>query len=562
MKKRKRTLWEWICVSGIIQTSTVFILSIIGETLLYNTMNHTKLSLHNLSDYKIAYIVTIAFWLIVLGKNALWLNSSRKIGLMTWLDRYVYDPPDVSGRKYKAQHPPVDEKYLSDKPDGLVLGKQGKKYVRFPISKGHALSSIILGTPGSGKSVLLLSLLVYQLNKANPKDESPKGRDRPTYFIIDVKPELLKKSTYPSDKYVKELSVTNRSKYGWDVYYNLGKCVTDDEILTELDVIARALIEEPKGSKGKNEFFYESARTIFKFLCLAKYKSGWTFMMTIDYILESDMEQVVMDVLAEAEDNIELLKVKRGLIAYENKEGSEAYSGIELAFRQSMEVFQKDSTRYFLESNPKKLSPLTLEDMITIGFTIKTTQIKEYKTILRLVVMQLLQHCENRDEDNSHLITLIIDEAYRLGVINWVDFLSISRSKQVSCVLAFQSLSQMQSVWSKEEADSLIEMVSAIAVLSCRSKTTAEMICSWAGDYQEEKISSNVGGKQDLTYSRTYDTKKVLEPVDLMQIQQNKEAILFLEGQYYRVDVDKARYYNIPELNSISKKCLEENEKQ
>lgn len=557
MKKQKRTIWEWICVSGVIQATIVLVVSVIAETLLYQSINHTKMYITNPSDYKLAYIITPAFWVIVLGKNILWLNSNKKIGLMTWFGRYVYDPPDVTGRKYKAQHPKVDDKYLSNIPDGLVLGRSGKKYVRFPISKGHALSSIILGTPGSGKSVLLLSLLIYQLNIATPK-----GKDRPTYFILDVKPELLKKSTYPNNKYVKELSITNRGKYGWDVYYNLGKCATDDEILSELDVIARALIEESKGGKGKNEFFYESARTIFKFLCLAKYKQGWTFMRTIDHILESDMEKVVMETLEDAEDNIELLKVRRGLVAYSEKEGSEAFQGIELAFRQSMEVFQRDDTRYFLDTNSKKLSPLTLEEMITVGFTIKSTQIKEYKTILRLVVMQLLQHCENRDEEDSHLITLIIDEAYRLGVINWVDFLSVSRSKQVSCVLAFQSLSQMQNVWSKEEADSLIETVSAIAVLSCRSKTTAEMICSWAGDYQEEKISSNVGGKQDLTYSRTYDTKKVLEPVDLMQIQQNKEAILFLEGQYYRVDVDKARYYNIPELNSISKKCLAENEKQ
>ena len=32
----------------------------------------------------------------------------------------------------------------------------------------------------------------------------------------DVKPELLRKSTYPDDKHMKELSILDRSKYAWD----------------------------------------------------------------------------------------------------------------------------------------------------------------------------------------------------------------------------------------------------------------------------------------------------------------------------------------------------------
>ena len=546
--KRKWTLWRVFCCSGIPWLAIAILSFYYMKVWYYEEVYRRTFSIRRFDDVKGIFICAGCLWAFILFKNFLFMKTDKKIGLFTWLDKFTYVPPEISKRKKKAQHPPVAKEYLSKTPDGLVLGKEGKMFVRFPIAKGHALSTIILGTPGSGKSTLILTSLIYQLNR-----KLKTGEERQTYFILDVKPELLRKSTMPGAAHMRELSIHDRSKYGWDVYYNLGSCASDDDVLTELDIVARALIDA--GKNEKNEFFYESARAIFKFSCLAEYKNGRSFMQTVDYLLSSSMDGLVKKVLEQAENNPELLKVKKGLVAYEGKEG-EAFQGIELAFRQAMEIFQKDDTKFFFEGNPRKLSPLTLEEKTSVTFTIKSTRIKENKTLLRLVVMQLLHHCEDRDEDDSHLITLIIDEAYRLGLINWIDFLSVCRSKQVSCVLAFQSLSQMQSVWSKEDADSLLEMVSAIAVLSCASENTAKMICSWAGDFYEEKISTNFGGKNDGSYSRSYETKKILEPTDLMKLRREKEIVLFLDGEYYRVPVEKARYFMIPELKNISERCV------
>ncbi len=560
MEKRKKwTIWSVFCFTGIpwlliFTVGGIYLKKCYWEKRAISSL----IEFTGLEDIKTIVQYAALGWMIVFLRNLIFATSDKPIGLFTWLDKYKYEPLAESSRKRKAQHPPVDDEYLSKTPDGLVLGRQGKNYVRFPIKKGHALSTIILGTPGSGKSTLLLTTLIYQLNKKESPKNDPED-DRQVFFILDCKPELLRKSSRPGDKHIRELSIMDRSKWGWNPYYGLRPDASDDEILTELDVIVRAFIEAPKDSK--NEFFYESARAIFKFMALAQYKKGRSFMQTVDKLMDSNMSEMIQKVLDNAVGNPELIKVRKGLNAYTGKDSSEAFQGIEMAFRQSMEIFQKDSTKFFLDGNPRKLSPLTLEDKISVAFTIKTTQIKEYKTILRLVVMQLLHHCEERDEDTSHLITLVIDEAYRLGVINWIDFLSVCRSKQVSCVLAFQSLSQMMSVWSKEDADSLLEMVSAIGVLSCRSKTTAEMICSWAGEYYEEKISTNVGGKNDGTYSRSFETKKVLQPIDLMTLRRTNEIVLFLDGEYYRVNVERAKYYKIPELNEISQKCIESHKK-
>ncbi len=546
--KPKKTIWSIICMWGI-PWIPIFSISLWLLKRWYYVHHLRRELVIRGPDIKEILMHTALFWIFVVVRNLAWLGADKKIGLFTWLEKYQYEPPAISARKYKAQHPPVPEEYLSKTPDGLVLGKSGNNFVRFPIRAGNALSSIILGTPGSGKSTLLLTTLIYMLNK-----KPEKGKSRPTYFLLDAKPELMRKSTMPGSKNMKQLSIHDRSKYGWDVFYNLKPDSVDDDILAELDIVARALIDAGKGTK--NEFFYESARTIFKFVCLEQYKKGRSFMQIMDYLMESEMKVVVLKVLEKAEGHPDLMKVKKGLAGYKNKEG-EAFAGIELSFRQALEVFQRDLTRFFLETNPRKISPQTLEKQISIAFTIKSTTIREYKTILRLVVMQIMQHCEDRDEDNPNLIVMVIDEAYRLGVVNWIDFLSVCRSKNTACILAFQSLSQMQSVWSREDADSLLETVAAIAVLSCASKNTAELICSWAGEYSEEKISTSYGGTSDGSTSRSFETRKILQPSDIMAIKRKKEIILFLDGEYFCVDVDKARYFNIKELKEKSEKCVE-----
>lgn len=112
-------------------------------------------------------------------------------------------------------------------------------------------------------------------------------------------------------------------------------------------------------------------------------------------------------------------------------------------------------------------------------------------------------------------------------------------------------------MWSKEDATSLVEMVSAIAVLSCTDPQTQKMICDWTGKYQEEHITTNMGKDRYGTYSKSFSEKKVLEPNDLMQLKRNQEIVMFLDGQYFCADCKGAKYFNIKELNEKSRQCLE-----
>ena len=63
----------------------------------------------------------------------------------------------------EAAYPDIPAQYASKIPTGLVLGKHKGKYAYCPLVKGSLPNGMILGTPGSGKSVLLLGWLYSML---------------------------------------------------------------------------------------------------------------------------------------------------------------------------------------------------------------------------------------------------------------------------------------------------------------------------------------------------------------------------------------------------------------
>ncbi len=562
MNKRRWTLWSIICLTGapwmgIFTTAGICLKSWYTE----NYVRGRPFDPWRLSDIEDVLWLAALGWMIVVFKNMMWLKSDRPIGLLTWIDKYKYEPPSESSRKRKAQYPDVPDELLSDEPDGLVLGRVGKRFLRVPLKIGNILNAVILGSAGTGKSTILLTILIYQLNHARLVSEygyeSGDSFEPMTFYATDIKPELARKSTFiEGNPRVRVMDPQDRSTYGWDVYYNLSDEATDDEILEELDVIARALIDE--GKSDKNAFFYEHARTIMKAILFWAYKQGRSFMQGMDYIMTGSIETVIMKTLEKVEDKPEYAMVLRLLSPYKDKKG-EAFEGIELAFRQSLDILNQHAVRFFLDSNPRKASPEDLEQKISVFFSLKETKLEEYRALLRLVTMQIMHHCSGRPE-TSHMLTLVVDEAARIG-IDWTSFLSTSRSRQVATILAFQSINQAYEHWGKENTKSLLELCRITAILSCTDPDMAKMLSDWVGDYKEERRSVNDGGKNSGSYSTSYEDKRILTQADIMTLQDKEEVLLFIKGEYFRTNVTQARYYNIPELNEISNHCLDYNDK-
>ena len=543
---RKRGIWEWICITGILWCP-IITAGCIALKYVWCVIRGRECVIYY-DDLRPLLAVSVLACLTIFLKNMLWLDTPRKIHLCTWMNSLDYESLRITERKYNAMYPQINEEYLSDMPDGLVLGRKGKQFVRVLLEKGNILNAIIMGAPGTGKSSLLLTTLLYQYHLSPDKEDT-------TVFALDIKPELAKKSVViKGNDRVKVMDPNDRETYGWDVYYRLSSNATDDEILAELDIIAHAFIDACEAKE--NEFFYKSARNIFNGVMLWCYINGRSFIQSVNYLVDSSLSDTIEKILKDTEGKVRYRTVRRLLSPYAGKKG-EAIDDIGMTLNEGLDILSQQNFQFFFDLNPRKASPMDLEKKISIFFAIHENKLKQYKYLLRLITMQIMDHCSQRPED-SHMITLIIDEAFRLGAINWIDFMSTSRSRQVSTILAFQSISQMQSVWGKEDTKSLVELCRIISVLSCTDPDTANMISSWAGEYQEVRYSTNDKGGT----TKSYESRKVLTPSDLMMLQDNNEAVLFIKGEYLRVSVARARYFKVVELNKVSTKCRRMNEKE
>ena len=545
---RRRKTGELICVSGL-PWMPIIATGILALKAAFRRL-YGHIYIISEDDIKLALGISVAAAFAIFLKNMLWFNTQKRIGLLTWMQKFDYETGVLTDRKIRAMYPEISREYLSAEPDGLVLGRKGRDFVRVMMEPGHIFNTIIMGAPGVGKSVLLLTYLIYQFHRKPDRHINPT-----TIFALDVKPELAYKSVIiRGNKSVHTMNIDDRMSYGWDVYYNLDPDSSDDDVMSELDVIARALIDA--GSADKNEFFYQTARNIFIGILLFTFKQGKSFIQGLIYILDTGVSEAMSQILQYVEGKVEYRNVRRLLDPYKGKKG-EAFEDVEMTFRQSLSVFVKQDTQFFLDINPRKASPKDLESKISLFFLLRDNKLVEYKCLLRLITMQIMNHCSYRAED-SHMITLIIDEAYRLGVIDWIDFLSTSRSRNVATILAFQSLSQMHSLWGRDRTNSLLELCRVMAVFSCTTPDTANTLSSWAGTYKEIRYSTNDKGGT----TKSYEEKKILEPSDIMTLQEQGEVILFIKGRYFRTNVSRARYYMIPELSIISKECLLKNKKE
>ncbi|MCM1222003.1 MAG: type IV secretory system conjugative DNA transfer family protein [Lachnospiraceae bacterium] len=450
------------------------------------------------------------------------------------------DVTKISVSKKNAMYRKVcsNDGLLSNKAEGLIFGKQGSKYVTLSVGKEgtrDGVSAIILGSPGSGKSVFLTNFL---LNNFQQKKPIP-------VFCLDIKPELARKSVPMSEnKNVKVVDFTDRNKAGWDVYFAINENTKDDEKTRVFDGISRALITS---NNPKDKFFVNNARTILKFLLLYHFNKGLGFIDSITKVISEDAGEHIKKVLEDKEFCPDGSLVYNGLKKYEGKD-SEAMQDIVLTLQEHLNIFLNSDIRYQLRDNPIKACPEDLNRGNSVFVCLPMYLLDEYEDLLRLLVYQTISTMERRGEDWKQGAVLILDELARLGRLeNLLSFLAVNRSLGVSVLMAYQDFSQIEKIYSKEEARTLMNLSEVTYVLSCKDNETTKILSDLIGEYQEEKVSHN---RSELLHCSTgkenvsNEYRRIMEVADFQSLREKKEAILIVYGKYFRVK--QFRYFEHP----------------
>lgn len=466
-----------------------------------------------------------------------------------------------------AAYPDVPTQYASKIPTGLVLGKHKGKYVYCPIEK-DGINSIICGTPGSGKSVALLSWIYALLFR----DEiSRKGHAKPcrpyNFFMVDIKGELFEKilgikSKDYSAREHPEFQVcqpSNHASYGWDVFYRIHKPnVSDTDFIKAITDIADALVV----STGDNPYFSENAKKILSGVLFWGAKKGYDFLPIIQTLMRTNLDELLTAIVAEAEQDPNMGVVLDKLKGFVGKGDNESVGDIEVTMKTALECFSFPDIQWCLYENPIKTSPAILDDGKTnLDLAIEEAMLLTYQPLFRLVTMQILRHCESDfHEDDDRYTCLIFDEAARIGQINGLDAaMSTLRSKHTALICLFQSISQFRDIYPKEKAQTLLNLCELKVFLSgSGDKDTTDYVSDMVGQYDVTKFSYRrkgaFGGKSDANYST--ERRPIVEARDMMALREKSEAIAFIYGHYVRCK--KIRYFEDAFIAPILKKRQEQ----
>lgn len=476
---------------------------------------------------------------------------------------------NLTQEKLCAVYTPPREKYLYKKPTGLVLAKTRSKYVCVPVEKKAIYNMVLIGQPGSGKSAgAYLCTLASNFAQQNPVP----------CFVIDIKGELHTGSVHDDDPHVRIIDPTDPDSWGWDPFYCITQSSSDDEVKLILEQIATTLILE---YSEKNKFFSNSARAMFVGIELYYWrKIVWTgedntlksgFSDAMQELISRDPVELINSILSDEEICKKHPLIRAQIGRFLNAE-SEALNGIKLSLTENLSVFSMEIVQKMLSvHNTKRSSPLDLNAGYSIFLAIPEHMLSTLATVFRMITYQTLTEMEKRPP-SAPATMMLIDEFPRLGrlgksqgteVSGIFSALSTLRSRGVAIApISMQDLSQIRSIYSREEAAQIFALSQVICLLGTQDLETAKMLSEQSGYYEQTKKSINrhiFSGFLNNTETVSTERRSVVDVADLMRLREEGGVAMWIEGRYCRAK--RIRWYEEPYLKKIVEENMEYNKK-
>lgn len=457
--------------------------------------------------------------------------------------------------KLNAMSSLIGQKYLGKLPNGFTIGKVGKRYFNIIPDKKNILNQIYYGGPGSGKSAIILNYLLHR-NLSNIPD---------IVFVIDLKGELLRKSTLKKQDDIRVINPISSGGCGYDVWFGLDRAtVSSDDLLERADIVAKALVPIPAGGE-KNAYFYHNSWKILKAFLAYFYLIDKDFSESITEILSTPMKDLITTVLMD--DRMDSHpKIPALLQSFEGKDKNESIQDIETTMKENLDIFLNDEVYNKFSSQGTKTSPLDLLGGKSQFLYVPDDKVEQLTPITRLIVsltIKALFAVPEPEREKGPIITLILDEFAALQNMSDVIMPALSRlrSRLVSVILLYQSQNQLNYIYGKEQAEAIRQNCEVITILGTKDVQSAKEIVDWAGTYTETKVSQNkrnriFDGIQSKTLSE--DRRNVLEVSDVIRLRQNNQAIVLIEGEV--VLLEKLPYFKIKQYLDKSKEIVLQND--
>ena len=379
-------------------------------------------------------------------------------------------------------------------------------------------------------------------------------KEKYAFVLVDVKGELLQKGFAPNDK-VAVFNPRRRDLWGFDFLYDVNEKSTESEVIEALRRVIYSLI--PLKHTGE-EFWPIAARTVLLglFLYAWEYQQCYTIPQLVDFALSKNLNTLITDVLAEAEENS---VVTRLLSSYGGDcVAEETLGSISSNIGNALQLFSSDSNlRYLTKEADRKITPELLEQGTSIDLLVEDRDLETYAPILSLAVATCITYLSSparektvaQDPQHSQVI-FVLDELGRIPEIQGLpSILQIGRSRGCTVLGCLQSWSSAEDHYGEKVASDMLTNFSYRIFLQCQPESKdVDMAVKAFGKYTEKKKSVSTG--KNKSYSYQFEEKDILQASDLLTLpDQNKVVVLSPYGAYM---LQRCQYFKDKKLSRIA----------
>ena len=506
MKHLKRILnhakkiWSIICFSGLPIAFITF--------LLINKSN--KLN------------IVIPILIIIFSSVAnlcLYLYGKRDFGFFSVFNLLNLSEEILKIKEKQYCYPPAPAE-LKLHNSGIIFGKNKSGVYGKPLEMdGHV---ICIGGSGSGKSSAICIPTIRSLGKSDNKYSG---------LVIDIKGELQAKSNIPEEKKI-IFNPSDLISFGYDPFWCI-QSKNNSNLYGDIQDISYALIP----SKD-NDFWEQSSQMLLSGLLLYCYRSDMGFIESCKYIHGTPIHEIFAAITtSEFED------CKRA-VANVISLPDETLLGIITGIVNALTIYAMNEE---VQTSLSKFKKFTLKDLLRNKFiflTIEEDKLEKYSSLLRLILIQTFRFIERLPEDdkNRPCIAIILDEFARLGYVHGItSALATSRSKKVTVLLLFQSISQLSDIYGADKKSVIIDNALFKIILNASDKDSQEYLSKLIGTYPRytKSHSKNHGAhKGGSSVSISEQETPIVKPEEFAK---QKDVVIVSKYGFFRLN--KKPYY-------------------
>ncbi|MBB3125253.1 hypothetical protein FHS04_002797 [Mesoflavibacter sabulilitoris] len=434
------------------------------------------------------------------------ITKIRKI--YNYKDLSEEDPFNDENETFAQTTEKIETKYSVNIPYEFIFKKKiNQGWINF-VNLFRAL--LIIGTPGSGKSFALIeeiieqfiakafTLLVYDFKfdtlskiaynylihyKEKYKNDEEKMKLMPQIYFISF--DNMKKThrCNPIDPYLMK-NQSDASNAASTLLKNLNK-----EWIKKMDFFSRSALSFGSGLiwylKNKSEEHGKNYCTLPHVIILST--------VNLDYLLKIMLKDVEVKTL--------MIPFKDALEREANQQlaGQTASAQISLSSLANKEIF------YVMSGNDFRLDLNNPEHPKILCLQNNPDRSEIYSAPLGLYINKILQVVNQK---GKRPLGLILDELPTIFIMGLRKIIDTGRSNLVATVLGIQSLAQLITEYSKEQADVLFDNCANIFCGSAKGET-ASRLSKIFGKIHQKKVSKTIS-KQDVTSNESTVMQELL----------------------------------------------------